>query len=145
MRGFGRVDPQALLTKLQPFFLRRTKAAVHEELGLPAQHHKNHYVDATHAELIFKDLFVLRTARDLLNARGARVDDEDVDDLLSTHLQLSNLSPELWSQWGSDKGRSRPTGPGKLVNTLKNFTLVPEDLGPTCMKLWLMHRGSLIP
>ena len=122
---------QELVAKFKPLFLRRTKDAVHSQLGLPVQHSQSLYVSATLAELVLRESFVMRSALMLETASMGRGDDQGDatavlgDDLLSTHLQLSSLSPSLWAQWGS-KGSAG--GAGKLVGELQNFTLDPTDL-----------------
>ena len=75
-------------------------------------------MDPTPAELALRTTFVHRSA-----CRAASFH-ECENESLSTHLQLSSLSPPLWASWGGSGGSSASL----LVGELRNFTLVPPDL-----------------
>ena len=107
-----------LVAKLKPLFLRRTKVQCAAELSILPQRSQILYVDPTPAELALRTTFVHRSA-----CRAASFH-ECENDSLSTHLQLSSLSPPLWASWGGSGGSSASL----LVGELRNFTLVPSDL-----------------
>eukprot|EP00966_Prymnesium_polylepis_P238437 5514216-Prymnesium_polylepis.1 len=110
-------EKEAVVEQLKTLLLRRTKAAVDFQLGIPAQRINYKYLSPTPAELAWREGFILPHAVEHASSVG--------DEVLGTHLQLSLLSPDLWKKWLEDSTKAG----GRLAEAAGNGSTAIRKLG----------------